>query len=474
MTHSLIFSLEKAQSNEKGAEGSKTYRAIASTAALDRDKEVLLPKGVITENFLKNPVMLFIHNYKQVPVGKVTKIDVTKEAVSFEFEFAETDIAKEIKSLYDDGFMSAFSVGLYPQKSFWVDENSPQKFEVEYPDGTKDTIDLGSYKETPHRIVTSWELLEISPVPVPSNPEALLLRTKEDILRKCVESNMSKGVQQIVSASLDSRLVDLKDLLDHFISDAKGIAASSVIEYKETLVDCEKDWDALRAQASLAKFSTEDGKGEKENIDWGLYSQGFAYVDLDHAEKLSSYKYAHHHVIDKNVVAIFKGVAKSMAQVLKDKESLGDDAKGVYEHLASHYKDANIECPEFEVEYTEDQLKSIESGVSWKSEEEENTPEENTPEEQSDPDQKDDSSKALNAVTSSIKEFEEIMSLRLTLLTDTLDNILDLVKQIQKSKSSESTESSESDPEPDEDSPEKTLERELKTLSDFLSSNSEK
>lgn len=471
MPHSLIFALDKTQSNEKGAGGSKTYRAIASTAALDRDKEVLLPKGVITENFLKNPVMLFIHQYKQVPVGKVTKIDVTKDAVSFEFEFADTEVAKEVQNLYDNGFMNAFSVGLYPQKSFWVEENTPEKFEVTYPDGSKDVIDLGAYKEKPHRVVTSWELLEISPVPVPSNPEALLLRAKEDILRKCVSENMSKGVQQIVSASLDLRLDDLKHLLDEFVADAKDVSVSSVIAYKETLVDVEKDWDPLRAQASLAKFATPDGKGDKDSIDWGLYAQGFAYVDLEHAEKLSSYKFAHHHVVDKDIVAIFKGVAKAMATLLKDKAGLGEDAKGVYEHLAAHYKDAGIECPEFDADYTEDQLKAIEEGTSWKSDESDN-PED--PENVDDPADKGADDQALKEINNTLKEFDELIKLRFALLTDTLDTILDLVKQIKAAKSGDSEDPESDDDDPDAGDPEKSLEEQLKSLSDFLSSSSEK
>jgi len=467
MSHSLIFSLEKTQSNVKSGDGSeKTYRAIASTAALDRDKEVLLPKGVLTENFLKNPVMLFIHNYKQVPVGKVTKIDVTKDAVAFEFSFADTEIAKEVQSLYDNGFMNAFSVGLYPQKSFWIDEGTPSKFEVTYPDGSKDVIDLGAYKEKPHRIVTSWELLEISPVPVPSNPEALLLRAKEDILRKCVDTNMSKGVQQIISASLDARLGDLKTLLDTFVAGAKDVSVSSVIEYKETLVDVEKDWDPLRAQASLAKYSTPDGSGEKDAIDWGLYSQGFAYVDLEHAEKLSSYKYAHHHVLDKNVVAIFKGVAKSMAQLLKDKASTSisvEDAKGVYDHLAAHYKDAGQECPAFDAEYSEDQLKAISEAGSWKTEDSEN------PEDESGADPEDESSLGLKEIVDVLKEHDELIKLRFALLTDTLDVILDTVKQIKVAKSNSSEgEGGDDDQDPEGADPEKSLEEQLKTLSQFL------
>lgn len=475
MSHSLIFSIDTKSTNEKGADSSKTYRAIASTAALDRDREVLLPKGAITENFMKNPVMLFIHQYKQVPVGKVTSINIDKDAVSFTFEFAETDLGKELKGLYDSGFMSAFSVGLYPQKSMWVDEQTPDAFEVTYPDGTKDTFDMTKYKVKPDRIVLAWELLEISPVPVPSNPEALLLRAKENVVRKSVENHLSKGASQILEASLDDKIKQVQSVIDGFFTSVKDAEPSNVVEYTKSSVDLEKSWDYLRAQASLAKWASSDGTGEKELIDWGLYSKGFAFVDIKNAEKLSSYKYAHHTIVDKEMVAVYKGVTKAMADVLASKEALGSDAKGVYEHLACHYEDAGQKCPPFEGDYTEDQLKAIAEGKSWetKSDESEESGESDQTEES--PEQTSDkSARKLDEILSTLVEFEEVIRLRFALLADTLDSIHSEIKSLKTSEEKTTDEDAESESESDsEESEDKSisLDEQLKSLNDFLKSS---
>jgi hypothetical protein len=461
MSNSLIFALEQKASGKKGAGESKTYRAIASTAALDRDREVLLPKGAITENFMKNPVMLFIHQYRQVPVGKVTSIDITKDAVSFEFEFADTELGNELKGLYDSGFMSAFSVGLYAQKSMWVDEQTPDVFDVTFPDGSKDTFDMSKYKTRPDRIVLAWELLEISPVPVPSNPEALLLRAKDDIKRKSVEGHLSKGASQILESSVDDQIKGLQSMIDSFFEKVKSAAPDNVIAYAKTAIDLERSWDAFKSQATLAKWASIDGSGEKESIDWGLYSKGFAFVNVAEAEKLSSYKFAHHLIVDKEMVAVYKGVTKAMADVLASKEALGADAIRVYEHLAGHYDDAGQKAPPFEADYTEEQLKAIAEGSSWELKSDEQQEEEQEHQEE------ESSKDALAEIKSILVEFDEVIRLRFALLADTLDSIHRDVKSIGAS-GSKSDEEEQQPEEEQESGDDKSLEDQLKSLSDFL------
>jgi hypothetical protein len=453
----LIFSLDKTVT-EKGTVGSNIYKAIASTAALDRDREVLVPKGAVTDSFMKNPVMLMIHNYKQVPIGKVLSIDITKDAVSFSFTFADTEDGNELKGLYDTGFMNAFSVGLYPLKSMWIEDQTPDQFEITNTDGTKDTFDLTKYKIKPQRVVLSWELLEISPVPVPSNPEALLIRAKEDIIRKTVEGQLSKAAGQLLEYRIDKQIETIKFAFDSDLEKLSSLKSSNVIEYVKTPIDVEKSWDGLRAQASLAKWSSSDESGEKDLINWGEYARGFAYVNVDKADKLSSYKFTHHHVIDKEVVAIFKGVAKSMASLLSSKEVYGDDAKSIYEHLAEHYKDAVKECPPFEDNYTEDQLKAIADGLDWTVK---SDPENESNEDDASKDPVElVSDKKLDQILETLVEFDEVIRLRFTLMADTLDAIHGDVKSL-------STSEEKSDDE-DPDTSENVIEDQLKSLTEFL------
>jgi HK97 family phage prohead protease len=129
--------------------------SVASTAVVDRDGESINQDGWDLKNFKKNPQLLWAHNMREVrpPIGKVTKIWFEGEGKSRVMKFkalfdTADEFAKEIYRKIKDGFLNAFSVGFMPMER----------------EGTT---------------YTKVELLEISVVPIPSNPQALVeMRSK--------------------------------------------------------------------------------------------------------------------------------------------------------------------------------------------------------------------------------------------------------------------------------------------------------
>lgn len=119
---------------------------IGSTGALDRHGETVNPDGWKIDNYMDNPVLLFAHDYRSLPVGKAIKVWVENKKLMFTLQFASTEFAKEVFQLFVEGVLSAFSVGFMVLK--WGES------------GGKYSID-------------EQELLELSVVPVPANPEAL-------------------------------------------------------------------------------------------------------------------------------------------------------------------------------------------------------------------------------------------------------------------------------------------------------------
>lgn len=139
---------------------------IGSTETQDRDREIILAKGWDLKNFRKNPVFLFAHRYDQPPIGKALKVKVEDGALKFQIEFADQEtypFADTIYRLYKGGFMRATSVGFVP---------------IEWRDNDEDDED----EKSPRRIYTKQELLELSAVPVPSNPNALVQARNEGII----------------------------------------------------------------------------------------------------------------------------------------------------------------------------------------------------------------------------------------------------------------------------------------------------
>jgi len=121
---------------------------IASTEATDRDGEIIKQAGWDLTNFNKNPVLMVAHNYQEFPIGKATNISVEGNQLIFKAVFSKaTQKAREAYELVKEGILSAFSVGFIPREYDAKDQNT----------------------------ITKAELLEISLVPVPANPEAVVL-----------------------------------------------------------------------------------------------------------------------------------------------------------------------------------------------------------------------------------------------------------------------------------------------------------
>jgi HK97 family phage prohead protease len=149
----------------------RSLTAIISTDTVDRDGEVLLPKGAILDNFMKNPVVLWAHDYYDTPIARALWIKKGRGRITAKAKFADTDKAEEIYQLYKGGFLNAFSVGF-----------DPREYREPKPEEIKKKPDWANAR----RIYETWELLEFSGVPVPANPEALALavKTKELSLSK--------------------------------------------------------------------------------------------------------------------------------------------------------------------------------------------------------------------------------------------------------------------------------------------------
>ena len=135
---------------EEVKENGTIVGAVASTGSLDREGEILDTAGWELENFKKAPILLWSHRAMDPPIGKITKIwkSIKEDRLKFDAEFAEEEnpFAKVIADLMRKKFLTKFSVGFIPKER----------------DGER---------------YLKQELLEISVVNIPANPEAGL--TKE-------------------------------------------------------------------------------------------------------------------------------------------------------------------------------------------------------------------------------------------------------------------------------------------------------
>src|SRR3990167_3178322 len=137
-----------------GSNGAPVVDFIGSDETLDRYDEIIAASGWKLDNYRKNPVFQNSHKYGDVmhTLGKslITEVRGGKLFQRIEFATAINPIANVAYELYRGGFLNAVSVGFIPLK--W--EN-------------------GTEKAGCARKYTEHELLELSAVSVPANPNAL-------------------------------------------------------------------------------------------------------------------------------------------------------------------------------------------------------------------------------------------------------------------------------------------------------------
>ena len=133
-------------------------RIVINTASVDRDRDRVFPAGARIDDYLKNPVVQWAHDYYSpfATIGRTTKLEVSPEGIVAEFDLRpaanESDPQNIVRLLWEGEWIRTASIGFMP-------------------DSTKPN-DVGG------RDFETWALLEWSLVPVPSNQDALRLAVK--------------------------------------------------------------------------------------------------------------------------------------------------------------------------------------------------------------------------------------------------------------------------------------------------------
>lgn len=177
-------------SETKVADGEdRTLVVKISTSTPDRSRDIVRPEGVQLDNYIKNPVVAFGHNYSGLSIGKTVDIQKVTEGIIAKVEFTPKGVyplADQLYEMYKGGFMNAWSIGFIPKK--WVDKE----------DGGRD------FQE--------WELLEYSAVLVPDNPEALTLLRSKGVDVKPLEKAMEalKEEEEIKDIKQEEKKIEIK------------------------------------------------------------------------------------------------------------------------------------------------------------------------------------------------------------------------------------------------------------------------
>lgn len=379
----------------------------ASTDNVDRHEEIV-EADAFTDSlkvYRTNPVILagHVHAYLNgdVPViGKAHNPEVVDgdgkaadgkrhRGLSMEIEFAPGDVSPLgpfYKRAYELKFMNAFSIGFI-------------SLETEHDDGE------------PLRH-TKVDLLEVSAVAVGSNRESLQSAIegggRTGILAGALVRSIAKGYGEGEidrdaakhTAMIDALAVEVAAFSDEIRAwlasdepaDADTAAAASaraILEgkakpggiYDDLPVrgadqDDEPDPDIKNVVPFKSFRRLEDDTAWRWNssvanavladANWARYKTAHTFwspeADEDNPgtpEVRRAYKLPHHLMEGGSLVTVFRGVAAAMGALLGARGGVDvpdDERRGIYNHLAKHYREFDKEPPEFRSDWTLDSL----------------------------------------------------------------------------------------------------------------------
>lgn len=292
----------------------------ASTPGLKRDGLELRAAGWYTANYARNPVVLWAHSHTAPSIGRADA-SVRSDRLHTEVVFDQEDpFAVKIESKYRRGFLSAVSVG-------W-----------DFVDAKGTPVDWRRLSAADMRDRAFYDLTELSGVPVPSDPDALVARQRAALRHISREltglfDDMDHPAGDLTAPQVQQAVIDecvrLGIPLD--LANWQPVdPAITAIPPHTTAIDNDRDatWDAG------AEVGRAEGRAQLRRM--------HAWVDGEgDAEAASSYKLPHHRA---DGTAVWRGVTAAMGRLNQPGTDI-DDREGTYAHLARHYRQFGEEPP---------------------------------------------------------------------------------------------------------------------------------
>jgi HK97 family phage prohead protease len=310
--------------------GERVLRFIITDDSIDRDREILTADGWEFDNYKKNPVFLWAHDYRQPPIGKAINLfqEGGQTFIDVEFPTKETyPFADTVYKLYKEGYLNATSIGFIGKEYL--------------PDAQNNVV-----------LITKKEMLEGSAVPVPANPNALQTAKEKGVINDQELSTVKSFIADIMKN--EGHCGKCKAAIDHKCNcnnDNKGLI---VFEATDP-ADISAGWDQEDAIKKL-----KDWAGFPDDLNINEYGRGFAYFENEKQDTPEAYKFAHHTINGNDqLIVVFNGVKNAMSDLLSQKIEVPENEKElIYNHLAKHYEQFEETPPELK-EYTEKELKKI-------------------------------------------------------------------------------------------------------------------
>lgn len=203
----------------------RTVSFVASTDAIDSYDDVVEQDWML-ERYLENPVVLFGHNSRELPVGKAISVGVVevdgRKRLECTVQLASAEanpLAEQVWNSLVEGTLRAVSVGFIPGDYRFEKRDGREVF-----------------------VLSKNELHEISIVPIPANPEALA-KMKAKAIAAAGQDN-----QPAPAANTETSMLTEKEMQERI---AKHEAEKNLAE--KQLADLQKDHAATKTELAATQ-----------------------------------------------------------------------------------------------------------------------------------------------------------------------------------------------------------------------------
>ena len=289
--------LRKQFETEVEVQDDRSVKFVITTGDADRENDMIDPSGWDLSSYLKNPVVMFAHDYNSLPVARTTKLSNENGKLVAIAEFATYDLnpmADQVFQMLKQGFLKGASVGFKPVTFSYNEKRGGVDF-------------------------AQQELLEFSVVPIPANASAL----------------MAAGLDEVDTTLLRDWAAGTLNLLDGLDnSESKGVSPTNVSTVTAPM-------DTPWRKPSLGDF-TDEPWGELSNTKKRRITGHFAWATARVPDNFGDMKLPHHRPDDGYVV--WRGVVAASGR-LNQTNVPSEDMKAIKRHLARHFKEFDREAP---------------------------------------------------------------------------------------------------------------------------------
>lgn len=213
------------------------FETVVSNSNEDRYYEKILLEGIDLKQIKRNPTVLWGHDYRGLPIGKITKIwiDGGNLMARIKLSVEKYDFAKQVYDLILDGAINAVSLGGQVKK--WNDDYS---------------------------VIEALELYEISVVPVGAHRDALI--TAKSVGKEKAASLRKSFADFEKQAALDKIKLMPNDEIKSYIDSLKALTSALELAYAQSTAETEED-ESEQATKRVRRLITV--RSTAKNVDKG-------------------------------------------------------------------------------------------------------------------------------------------------------------------------------------------------------------